>query len=68
MKDKGNSKKLVIFDHHIVRNSQIRSLNKHISKGLYLIFDDENTVKPTEQHYFENIFETFQFNWKKYIF
>ena len=68
MKDKGNSKKLVIFDHHIVTNSQIRSLNKHISKELYLIFDDENTVKPREQHYFENIFETFQFNWKKYIF
>ena len=28
LKDKGNAKNLVIFDHHIVRNSQICSLNK----------------------------------------
>ena len=35
LKDKGNVKNLVAFDHHIVRNSQIRSLNKHTSKELY---------------------------------
>ena len=28
LKDKGNAKELVIFAHHIVRNSQISSLNK----------------------------------------
>ena len=64
LKDKGNTKKVVIFDHHIVRNSQICSLNK-ITKELYLIAVDVNTVKPTEQDYFENLFETSQFNWKK---
>ena len=36
LKDKGNSKNLVIFDYHIVRKSQICSLNKLTSKELYL--------------------------------
>ena len=69
LKNKENAKNLVIFDHHIVRNSQIHSFNKLVSKELYLILVDVNTVEPTEQHYFENIFETSQFNRKKiYIF
>ena len=67
LKDKGNAKNLVIFDHHIVRKSQICSLNKLTSKELYLILVEANTVKPTAQDYFENLFETSQFNWKKYI-
>ena len=46
LKDKGNTKNLVIFDHHIVRNSQICSLNKLTSKELYLIFFEANTAKP----------------------
>ena len=61
-------KNLVIFDHHIVRNSQICSLNKLTSKKLYLIIVEANTVKPTAQNYFENLFETSQFNWKKKFF
>ena len=48
LKDKGNATNLVIFDHHIVRKSQICSLNKLISKELYLILVDGNTVK--QQH------------------
>ena len=68
LKGKGNAKKLVIFDHHIVRNSQTCSLDKLTSKELYLILVDTNTVKPTAQNYFENLFETSQFNWKKNIF
>ena len=68
LKDKGNAKNLVIFDHHIVRKSQICSLNKLTSKELYLILVDANTVKPTAQDYFENLFESSDFNWKKYIF
>ena len=68
MKDKGNAKSLVIFDHHIVRNSQIHSLNKPTSKELYLILVEANTVKPTAQDYFKNLFETSQFNWKKFFF
>ena len=47
LKDKGNAKNLVIFDHHIVRKSQICSLNKLTSKELYLILVNANTVKPT---------------------
>ena len=68
LKDKGNAKNLVIFDHHIVRKSQICSLKKLISKDLYLIFVDANTVRPTGQNYFENLFESSEFNWKKIYF
>ena len=68
LNNKGNAKGLVIFDHHIVRNSQIHSLNKLTSKQLYLILVEANTVKPTAQDYFENLFETSQFNWKKIYF
>ena len=67
-KDKVNAKNLVIFDHHIARNSQIHSLNKFTSKELYLILAEANTVKPTAQDFFENLFETSQFNWKKIYF
>ena len=65
LKDKGNAKNLIIFDHHIVRKSQICSLSKLISKELYLTLVDANTVKPTAQDYFENLFESSDFNWKK---
>ena len=68
LKDKGNAKSLVIFDHHIVRNTQIHSLNKLTINELYLILVEANTLRPTAQDYFENLFETSQFNWKKYIF
>ena len=68
LKDKENAKNLVIFDHYILRYSQICSLNKRTSKEFYLILVEANTVKPTAQDYFENLFETSQLNWKKYIF
>ena len=68
LKDKEIAKNLVIFDHHIVRESQICSLNKLTSKELYVILVDANSVKPTAQDYFENLFESSDFNWKKYIF
>ena len=58
LKDKGNAINLVIFDHHIVRNSQICSLNKLANIELYLILVEENTVKPRAQHYFADLFET----------
>ena len=57
LKDKGNAINLVIFDHHIVRNSQICSLNTLTSIELNLILVEENTVKPRAQHYFANLFE-----------
>ena len=68
LKDKRNVKKLVIFNHHIVRKSQTSSLNKLTSKELYLILADANTAKPTARDYFENLFKTSQFNWKKFFF
>ena len=68
LKDKRNAKNLVIFEHHIVRKSQIRSLNKLTSKELYLILIEANTVKPTAQDYFENLFYSSEFIWKKFVF
>ena len=46
---KGNTKTLVIFDCHIIRKSQICSLNKLTSKELYLILVDANAVKQAAQ-------------------
>ena len=63
LKDKRNAKNLVIFDHYIVRKPQICSVNKLTSKELYLILVNANTVKPTAQDYFENLFELSGFNW-----
>ena len=60
LKDKRNAKSSVI-----VRNSQIHSLNKFTSKELYLILVETNIAKPATQNYFDNLFETSQFNWKK---
>ena len=54
LKDKPNAKKFVIFDHHIVWNSQTCNLNKLTSKELYLILVEANTVKLTAQDYFES--------------
>ena len=39
--------------------------NKLTSRKLYLILVDVNTVKPTAQDYFEDLFESSEFNWKK---
>ena len=68
LKDKGNAKNLVIFGHHIVRKCRICSVSKLASKELYLILVDTNTVKPTAQDYFENLFESSESNWKKCLF
>ena len=35
---------------------------------MYLIIVDANTTKPTAQDYFENLFESSDFNWKKIYF
>ena len=56
------------FDHHILRKSQICSLNKLTSKELYLILVDANTVIPAAQGYFENLVESSEFNCKKTFF
>ena len=52
----------------MVRNFQIHSLNKFTNQELYLILVEANTVKPTAQNCFENLFETSQVNWKNIYF
>ena len=68
LKDKGSAKNLVIFDHHIVRKSQICYLNKLTSKELYLILVDKNTVKPTAQDYFKKLFKNLSLTGKNIYF
>ena len=58
LKDKGIQK--IYFDNHIVRTSKICSHNKLTSKELYLNLVDADTVKPTVQDYFDNLFELFE--------
>ena len=60
--------KIVFFDHHIVRKSQICRLNTLTGKELHLILVDANTVKSTAQNDFENFFESSEFNWKEIYF
>ena len=67
-KNKENTQNVVIFDHNIVRKSQVCSLNKLASKELHLILVDANTVKLTAQDYFKNLLESSDFNWKKIYF
>ena len=62
LKDKGNAKNLVIFDSRNLRKSQFCCLNKLTRKELYLILVDANTVIPTTEDYFENLFKTSKFN------
>ena len=61
MKDTGNSKNSVIFDHHIARKSKIGIA---LTNLLDLILVDAKIVKITAQDYFENILESSEFNWK----
>ena len=68
LKKKGNAKNLVTLDHHIIRKPQFCSLSKLTGEDLYLILVDTNTAVTTEQGYFENLLETYEFNWKSYIF
>ena len=51
LKDKENTKNVVIFDHHVASKFKICSLNKLTSKEIYLILVNTNTVKPTVQDY-----------------
>ena len=58
-------KDLVIFNHHIVRKSQLCSYKKHTCKEWYLTLVDANSAKSTAQGYFENLFKISNFNSKK---
>ena len=54
--DSGNSISLAIQDHHLIKKHQILCLNKLDSKELYNIQLLANSLKPTSQSYFENVF------------
>ena len=63
--DSGNSINLAIQDHHLIKKHQILCLNKLNSKELYNIQLLANSLKPTSQSYFENVFAGHVFEWDK---
>ena len=63
--DSGNSINLAIQDHHLIKKHQILCLNKLDSKELYNIQLLANSLKPTSQSYFENVFVGHVFEWDK---
>ena len=61
----GNSIYLVIQDHHLIKKHQILCHNKLDSKELYNTQLLANSLKPTSQAYFENVFVGHDFAWEK---
>ena len=59
--DTGNLINLAIPDHHLIKKYQILSLNKLNSKELYKVQLLANSLKPTSQSYFENVFAGYVF-------
>ena len=64
-KDLGLSVNLTIFDHNLIKNYQLYTLDKLISKELYNISLCSLYEKPTSQSYYEKLHETTNLNWKK---
>ena len=63
--DSGNSINLAIQDHHLINKHQILCLNKLDSKELHNIQLLANSLKPTSQSYFKNVFAGLVFEWDK---
>ena len=55
---------LCIFDHHLIKKSNLYGLNKLGSRELYQIQISEKYKKPTSQLYYERYFNNFYFDWK----
>ena len=61
----GNLINLAIQNHHLIKKHQILRLNKLDRKELYNIRLLANSVKPSSQSYFENVFLGHVFEWDK---
>ena len=60
----GNSMNLCIFDHPLIKKSNLYYLNKLKSRELYQIQISEKYKKPTSQLYYEKYFNKSDFDWK----
>ena len=64
-KDLGLSVNLAIYDHNLIKNCQLYTLDKLVSKELYNISLCSMYEKPTSQSYYEKLLETTNLNWKE---
>ena len=58
--DNGDCKNLMILNHHLIKNNQLYTIEKLISKELYSFSIFFKNVKPTLQVYFQNYFSNEQ--------
>ena len=61
--DNGDCKNLMILNHHLIKNNQLYTIEKLISKELYSFSIFFKNVKPTSQVYFQNYFSNEQLVW-----
>ena len=66
-KDLGLSVNLAIYDHNLIKNCQLYTLDKLVSKELYNISLCSMYEKPTSQSYYEKLLETTNLNWKEIL-
>ena len=64
-KDFGLSIDLAIYDRNLIKNCQLYTLDKLVSKELYNISLCSMYEKPTSQSYYEKLLETTSLNWKE---
>ena len=64
-KDFGLSVNLAIYDHNPIKNCQLYTLDKLVSKELYNISLCSMYEKPTTQIYHEKLLKTTNLNWKE---
>ena len=60
----GNAMNLCIFDHLLIKKSNLYCLNKLGNREAYQIQISEKYKKPTLQLYYERYFNKFDFDWK----
>ena len=67
LNDNGNSNSLVFFNHHLIKNTQVCSLEKLNFKELYIIQILNKNSIPTCQTYYKELLEGTELEWK-YIY
>ena len=65
LEDNGNSNNLVLFNHHVIKNTQICSLEKLNSKEMYNIQILHKNCEPTGQIYYKDLLNGSSLEWKE---
>ena len=62
------SANLVIYDHNLIKNCQLYTIDKLLSKELYIVSLCSMYEKRTSRSYYEKLLETTYLNWKEICF